>query len=168
MTSSLDRLVPPLLEHLRAEEQLLRDALAGLSGVHAALRAGDLAAVAAAGPDQDATARALRDAEAARVATTVELARAVGLAPEGLTLSALAAALPEPWAAAVAAARDRLTAAATGLEDFRLRNANLIGQLRSYFRGVLSSLTHDDAPVRYGPSGAIVPPASGGAIQARG
>ena len=168
MTSSLDSLLPPFLQLLRVEEQLLRDAGTVLGGVHAALRRGDLAAVMAAGPEQEALAAALSSAESARATLLADLAFAAGVSPDGLTLAVLAAALPEPWAGEVQAARDRLVAVAAEVNDFRLRNANLISHLRSYFRGVLSTLTAVDAPVRYGPSGMHLSPASGGVIQARG
>jgi hypothetical protein len=139
-----------------------------LADVHAALRRGDLAAVAAAGPHQEAAAAALRAAEADRAAACAEVARAVGLHPDGLTLAAVAARLPDPWAGELAAARARLAAAAHDLAAQQARNANLIRRLRSFFRGVLPSLTAADAPGRYGPSGAPVDPAGGGAITARG
>ncbi|MBA4065282.1 MAG: hypothetical protein C0501_16535 [Isosphaera sp.] len=163
----LNSLLPPLLRCLETEGHLLRDARAVLGEVHAALRRGDLPAVAAAGPQQEALAAALRAAEADRAAASAEVARAVGLAADGPTLAALAARLPDPWADEVASARARLAAAATALADQRGRNANLIRQLRAFFRGVLPSLAAG-APGRYGPSGAPVDPAGGGAITARG
>ncbi|VTT97925.1 hypothetical protein : : FlgN [Gemmataceae bacterium] len=157
------------LRHLSLEEQLLREAVAGLTEVHAALRRGDLAAVAAARARQEETAARLRAAGAGRAGLVRELAGALGRPPdEPHTLAALAASLPEPWAAELRAARERLTAAATDLDAVRGRNANLIGNLRSYFQSVLSALSGADAPVRYGSSGSRLKPGSGAAIQARG
>jgi hypothetical protein len=165
---TLDSRATEFLRLLASEERLLGEAVATQREVHAALRRGDVAAVTAAQQTQEKLAVALREAAAPREAAARELAALVGLAPDGLTLSLLADRLPEPWAAEVRAARDRLQAAAGEFGELQARNANLVGYLRSYFRGVLSDLTDGGAPARYGPSGGRVAPASGAAIRASG
>jgi hypothetical protein len=165
---TIDPLADSLLRHLRDEEALLRESLALLTGVSAALRAGDLGAVAAAQPAQESLAAALQAVHAARLAPVEALAAAVGLPGEGLTLGVLAMRLPEPWADQARKARDRLIAVAAEIAAVQGRNANLIAHLRSFFRGALRALTAADAPVRYGRSGVCLVPAAGGAIQASG
>jgi hypothetical protein len=157
-----------LLDHLRAEEDLLRSALDSLTALNAALRRGDIAAVGGARPQQEALAAALVESHSARAAVAAALAGAVGLPPYGLTLSAVADRLPENAAVELRAARDRLAALAAGVRGVQLRNANLIHNLRSYFRGVLAAFTAADAPARYGPGGEQVTPAAGGVLRARG
>jgi FlgN protein len=162
-------LAESFLRHLQAEEQLLRDALASLSDVYESLRQGDLAAVAVERPQQQQLALALQAAEATRSNLARDLAQAVELpVAERLTLTAIAERLPEPWAAELRASRERLTAVTGELSELHRRNANLIGHLRSYFRGVLTALTVPDVPVRYGSSGGRLNPGSSAAIQARG
>jgi hypothetical protein len=161
-------LAATLLDHLRDEEGLLREALDSLTEVHAALRRGDLDAVTAARPRQEALAAALADRHASRSATADRLAEALGLAPAGITLSGLAARLPAADAADFLAARDRLAALADQLREYQRRNAILIHHLRSYFRGVMTALAGVDTPVRYGPTGSSSAPHAGAMIQARG
>jgi hypothetical protein len=134
----------------------------------AALCRGDLVAITELTLLQKSMAVSLQDAAEARSASATELARELGLPAQDVTLGALAAKLPEPLAGELRAARDRLTALTTELADVQRRNANLIGHLRSYVRGVLATLTAAEAPARYGPSGSQVVPAAGAAIQARG
>ena len=162
------QLLAPFLRHLGSEEALLRDALAGATEVHAALRRGDLAGALAATARQAATGTALGDAAAVRTASATALARELGISADAPTLAALAAKLPDPLAVVVRAARDRLAAVAADLTAVQARNANLVGHLRSFFRGVLSELTAPGAPLRYGPSGGRLEPATGAAVQARG
>jgi hypothetical protein len=145
-------LADTLLRHLEREESLLRTALAGATEVYAALRGGDLATALGA-TAQQALATELRETAGARSAAATALAGELGLSDEALTLSGLAARLPESHAAQLRAARDRLAALTTELSAVQSRNANLVSHLRSYFRGVLSELTAPDVPVRYGPSG---------------
>ena len=144
-----------LLEHLRAEEALLGRALAVLTDLHAAVRGGDLSAIEAARPQLDAITAATTARRAERDAVAAEVAAAVGLPPEHVTLSALADCLPEPAAGGLRAARDRLARLAAELTACQRRNANLISYLRSFFRGALSGTA--DPPARYGRSGAAIP-----------
>lgn len=160
-------LADTLLRHLGREEALLRTALAGVTAVAEALRRGDLVAAFDASAQQ-ALATELRDAANERSAAAIALAREVGLSGESLTLAALAASLPEQHAAELLAARERLTTLTAEMAAIQARNANLITHLRSFFRGVLSELTAPDAPLRYGPSGSRLEPATGAAVQARG
>ena len=157
-----------LLARVRLEEGLLRDALANAADVYAGLRAGDLARVSAGVPRQEQQADALRAAAAARAAAATELAAAVGLPSDGLTLSALAERLGEPAASDLLAFRDQLRQLSAELISYQQGNANLIGHLRQYFRGVLSGLTGGDAPARYGPSGSRLEPVTGLAVLTRG
>ena len=160
-------LAGPFLRCLRAEEELLAESRTVADVVYAALRGGDLAAVTAAVSRQQALADAMAEAGTARTAAAVALAHSVGLPDNGLTLNLLAANVPAPFAADVLAARERLTALTAELGALQTRNANLLGHLRSFFRGVLSDLAPADAPARYGPSGGrLTPP--GGALQTRG
>lgn len=169
MPTALPSRLPELfLDRLRVEERLLREAADSLAEVHSALRRGDLASVGAARTRQESLAAALREATIAREDAAARLAAAVGLPAAGLTLSALAARLPEPLAGELQATRDRLTALTTELADRQRRNANLVGYLRSYFRSVLTALTAPGGPTRYGPAGACLPAAAGPALQARG
>jgi hypothetical protein len=155
------------LQQLAREESLLRDALANVTVLHGALRRGALAESLTYSTEQAALGVALREAADARTASALELAREVGLTGEDLTLSALAAKLPESLAAEVRDARARLAGVTAELSAVHTDNANLIGHLRSFFRGVLSGLATPGAPQRYGPSGGRVESA-GGAVQAHG
>lgn len=156
-----------LLRHLEREEALLGAALAGVTAVCAALRRGDLAGAFDASA-QRTLATELREVADARTGAATALAHEVGLSDEALTLSGLAARLPESHAPQLLAARDRLFALTTEISAVQARNANLVTHLRSYFRGVLSELTAPDVPVRYGPSGSRLEPLTGAAVQARG
>lgn len=146
-----------LLDRLRAEEELLRRALAVLTELHTAVRRGNLAATDAARPALDEITAATHAERAARDAVAAGLAAAVGLPPARVTLSALADHLPEPDAGDLRAARDRLATLAAELTQCQRRNANLISYLRSYLRGALSGAV--PPPARYGRSGAALPPA---------
>ncbi|MDB5307478.1 MAG: FlgN protein [Gemmataceae bacterium] len=161
-------LTADLLDHLRDEESLLREALASLTDLFAALRRGDLNAVNATRPRQESLAAALSHRHPTRAAAAARLAEAVGLPPADLTLSILAAHLPSDAASGLLAARDRLADLAAQLKEYQRRNAILIRHLRSYFRGVMSALAGADAPVRYGPSGSSLTPKTGTMIQTRG
>ncbi len=156
-----------LLDHLTEEECLLREMLDGLLRLNAALRSGAPAAIAAATEHTDLLAASAAERAEARRAAAERLARAAGLPPEGVTLAALAAALPDD-ADALYAVRDRLSAQTAEVRAAERRNANLVRHLRSYFSGVLAVLTAADAPTRYGPTGANLAPALGGSLQARG
>jgi hypothetical protein len=142
-----------LLQHLASEETLLRNALVSVTEIHAALRRGDLAAALALSMAQQAQGAALRAAANERTNSATALARELGIAGEELRLSAIAAKLPDSLAIELQAVRERLTAVTAELNAIQIRNANLIGHLRSFFRGVLSDLTAPGAPQRYGPSG---------------
>jgi hypothetical protein len=163
---------PPLkhaatfLQCLNLEESLLRDALANVAALRDALRRGQIAESLDLSAQQTTLGDALREAAAARGVAARELASEVGLTGEELTLSALAAQLPESLAAEVRTARARLAAVTAELSSIHTDNANLIGHLRSFFRGVLSGLVAPAAPQRYGPSGGRVE--SAGAIQTHG
>lgn len=157
-----------LLRCLGSEEALLRNALAGVTEIHTALRRGDLAAALALSTEQQAQGEAFHDAAKARSDAATALGRELGMAGEELTLSAFAAKLPETLAVDVRAARDRLAAVTAELTAIQTRNANLLNHLRSFFRGVLSDLTVPDAPQRYGPSGGRLETATGTAVQGRG
>lgn len=161
-------LTASFVQLLHTEERLLGEAREGLLGVHESLRRGDFAALEAVRPQQELLASALRDAESRRTELACELAAVLGLPANQLTLRALAERLPGPVAGELEAARERLTAATAALADVQRRNANLVGHLRSFFRGVLADLTAADGPVRYGPSGGRLAPAAGAAIQASG
>jgi hypothetical protein len=160
-------LADTLLRHLEREEALLRAALAGVTTVSEALRQGDLASAFDASAQQQ-LATELREAADGRSAAAAALGREVGLSGEATTLANLATKLSEQQAAELRAARERLTALTTEITAIQARNANLITHLRSFFRGVLSELTAPDAPLRYGPSGSRLEPATGAAVQARG
>ncbi len=170
-------LADTLIRHLGREEALLRTALANVTAIHAALRCGDLAT--ALGISTQALAAELREAADDRSAAATALAREVARLSESgsaclaldsesratgevktVTLTALAANLPEPHAAELLATRVRLAAVTAELAEVQARNANLITHLRSYFRGVLSELTAPEAPLRYGPSGSRLEPAA--------
>ncbi len=157
-----------LLRCLGSEETLLRNALAGATEIYAALRRGDLAAALSLSAEQQAHADALREAAKPRADAATALARELGLAGEELTLSAIAAKLPDPLTVEVRAARDRLAVVTAKLNALQTRNANLLGHLRSFLRGVLSDLTVPDAPQRYGPSGGRLETATGTAVQGHG
>ncbi len=160
---TLHPLTSALLNHLAREEAVLRDALACGNDVFAALRRGDLPGALATGAKYEAAGVSLHDAAPPRAAAAAALARELGLSAQGVTLAALAAALPDPFAADLRAARARLTAGATELAAVQARNANLIGHLRSYFRGVLADLG-TETPSRYGPTGVRVEPGAAGAV----
>jgi len=165
---SLQHLVETFLQHLGREESLLRDALAHVNSVYAALRQGDLAAAQNCAAELQPVVASLHEAAANRITSATALANEVGITGEELTLSTLAAHLPDSFASDLRAARERLTAVAAELTAIHTRNANLIGHLRSYFRGVLSSLAAPNAPQRYGRSGDRLAPTLVGAIRTQG
>ena len=86
----------------------------------------------------------------------------------GASLRDIGQRLPAEEAARLAAQRDRLQESAQIISQFQSANANLIAHLRSYFRGVLSTLAIEGTPVRYGPSGSRVIGALGAALHATG
>lgn len=143
-----------LVDRLAAEEAVLRDTLGALSELHAAVRRADHPAIAAARPRQERLLTLAAERAAARSTAAAELAVAVGLSPAGVTLSALADRLPEPAAAGLRAARDRLAALAAEISSSQRRNANLVCYLRSYFRGALTGSA--GLPARYGRDGSAV------------
>ena len=157
-----------LLDQLRAEETLLGETLVCLTGLTDALRRGDLAAVHAARPRMESQAAALADRARCRTAAATSVAAAIGLPAANLTLAILAGHLPDPTAAGLLAARDRLANLVAKIAEYQRRNANLIRHLRSYFRGVMAVLAAADAPIRYGPSGANLALRAGAMIQVRG
>jgi FlgN protein len=165
---TLPNLTESFLRHLGFEETLLGEARANVTELYAALRRGDLNTALNLSMQQEALGAALRDAATARQASVEMIARELGWNADLFTLTALASQLPDSLAAEVTGARERLTALATELADAHARNANLLGHLRSYFRGVLSGLTAPDAPARYGPSGGRLESPTGVAIQAHG
>jgi hypothetical protein len=152
-----------LLNQLASEEALLRSALAGSNEIFAALRRGDLTAALAFSAEQQTHADALHEAAKPRAEAANALACDLGLTGEELTLTTLAAKLPSALAGEMLAARDRLRAVTAELNSIQARNANLLGHLRSFFRGVLTDLTIPTAPQRYGPSGSRVESATGAA-----
>lgn len=164
---SHQQLTDTLLQHLAREESLLRDALAGAEGVYESLRRGDLAGALAASTKQPNLEAALAAAAAGRSTAARALAREIGLTGDELTLSRLAAKLPEPQASQVLATRTRLTAVAGELSAVQAQNANLIVHLRSYFRGILADFVPEN-PARYGASGSRLEPVTAVAVQAHG
>lgn len=142
-----------LLDELAAEEGLLREAREGVMGLYAALRKGDIPAVQAALPANDALAERLRVQGEAREATVARLASIIGWTTGNFTLTELAARLPDHYRARLLKARTTLRDLTGQVEQFRFANANLIDRLRSYFQDVLSGFTAQDTTVRYGPSG---------------
>lgn len=169
MPQLLESLTTTFLQRLDAEEQLLRQALETTAELYEALRRGNIAAVKAAQPRQEQLAAGLSETATRREAAANDLGIALGLAPKGLTLAAIADKLEDETAGRVRSTRDRLIRITQQLQDFQLKNANLIRHLRSYFRSVLCALTKaGDVPVRYGATGARLNPAYGAAIKARG
>lgn len=161
-------LAASFLQRLRVEEDLLADALASANELYAALRRGDTTAATATTARQRANAASLHDAGAARAIAAGALAHALGIPADGLKLTALAEKLPDDLGAEVLAARERLATVTAELATIQTRNANLLAHLRSFFRGVLSDLTADDTPARYGPSGSWLAPVPGATLPARG
>lgn len=146
---------PDFLARLEGEERQLRDALASLADLHAALTGGDLSNLAAQEVRQAELAAALRDARVAQAAAADRLAADLGLADKPARLAVIAEKLPPPAAQVVLAARDRLAALTHEIAESHRRNANLAHQLRSYLRSVFALLT-EASPARYGPQGATV------------
>ena len=145
-------LAEQLLEQLAGEEELLRVARECVMGLYTSLRKGDVPAVHAALPRNEALAARLAAAAEQRQAAATRLAAALGL-PGTASLQQLAAAAPDPFGPQLLAARTALRALTTQVDQFRAANANLIDRLRSFFHDVLSGLTAPDAPARYGPTG---------------
>lgn len=147
-----------LLQLLAAEEQLLRTSTTKAREVHAALRCADLVGVNLLGEQQERLAAELKAASQARLAAAQELSAHLNLSSIPQTLGALADAAPEPLATDLRQARDTFKRLAAEFDAIQTRNANLIGHLRSFFRGVLADVTGDDAPDRYGPTGGRLAP----------
>ncbi len=131
-------------------------------GLYAALRKGDMPAVQAMLPANDALAVRMAAAAEQRQAAATRLAVAVGLAGESFTLASLADRTPEPFRSGLLATRSKLRDLTAQVDQFRAANANLIDRLRSYFRDVLSPASAADTPVRYGPSGSVIAAAAPG------
>lgn len=146
-------LAEQLLDQLSGEEDLLRQARECVMGLYASLRKGDVPAVQAALPRNEALASRLHSQGESRQEAAVRLAAALGLPPNS-SLQILAGYTPEPFAARLLAARTALRGLAAQVDQYRYQNATLIDRLRSFFQDVLSGLTTPDAPARYGPSGA--------------
>jgi hypothetical protein len=151
-----------LLNCLANEERLVREAAESLKQLHEQLRSGKPPVA------QESLVQSLANSSAERNRAATALAAEVGLPAKGLKLAALAERLAPSEAADLLVARDSLAAAASDLTAAHRRTANLAHYLRSYFQGVLAALTTADGPVRYGPSGARLSPASGVAIYTRG
>jgi len=141
-----------LLEQLAGEEELLRQARECVMGLYTSLRKGDMTAVQAALPRNEALIVQLAARADIRQAAASRLAVALGL-PANASLQQMAAAAPDPFGPKLLAARTTLRTLATQVDQFRVANANLIDRLRSFFHDVLTGLTTPDAPARYGPSG---------------
>lgn len=141
-----------LLDQLAGEEELLRQARECVMGLYTSLRKGDMPAVHAALPRNEALVARLASVAEQRQASAARAAAALGL-PAGASLQQIAAAAPDPFGPQLLAARTTMRALATQVDQFRTANANLIDRLRSFFQDVLSGLTTPDAPARYGPTG---------------
>jgi hypothetical protein len=135
--------------------------------LHAALRAGNLSAARDLTDKQNKNAVAIYTAGTARTKEAAALAASLGL-PAGLPLLALAEKVAAELSTELRAARERLTKLTSELEAIQTRNANLLAHLRSFFRGVLSDLTGDDTPARYGPSGQWLTASPSGILPVRG
>ena len=122
-------------------------------GLYAALRKGDIPAVQAALPGNDALAERLRSQGLARESTVAQLAIQIGWTSGAITLAELAVRLPDPYRNRLLKSRTALRDLTSQVEQFRFANANLIDRLRSYFQDVLSGFTAQDTTVRYGPAG---------------
>jgi len=157
-----------LLEQLRLEEDLLAATQASVQGLHAALRRGDLPAMNGFHAHQERLAAEMQLRAKDREAASAALAGLLGLPRVGATLRDLGERLPVDEAARLASQRDRLRESAQVIAQFQSANANLIAHLRSYFRGVLSTLAIEGTPVRYSPSGSRVIGSLGAAIHATG
>lgn len=151
--TDLRPLAEQLLDQLSGEEDLLRQARECVMGLYASLRKGDVPAVQAALPRNEALASRLYSQSEQRQVAAARLAVAVGL-PPNCSLQSIASQTPEPFAGRLLAARNTLRGLAAQVDQYRYLNANLIDRLRSFFQDVLSGLTTPDAPARYGPSGA--------------
>ena len=146
----------PLLDQLAAEERLLRDARECVLRLYSQLRKGDLEAVRVALPADEALANRLAAQAESRQTAVARLASHLDLDLPNATLAALADRLPEPYQAPLRKFRTDLRDLTAQVDQFRTANANLIDKLRSYFRDVLSGLTTENTPTRYGPSGAVL------------
>ena len=167
-TPELRSAAESLLEQLRLEEDLLAATQASVQGLHAALRRGDLPALNGFHAHQERLATEMQFRAKEREVASANLSGMVGLSRPGASLRDIGERLPAEEAARLAAQRDRLHESAQVISQFQSANANLIAHLRSYFRGVLSTLAIEGTPVRYGPSGSRVIGALGAAIHATG
>lgn len=166
--TSLESLIEPLLRQLDREAELLHVAIERSREVYEALRAGDLPRMMSTLPQQKALAEELQIQAENRTRLAVLIAELVSLKSEELTLCKLAAHLPEKFQHELSARRDSLSLLSAELISFQQSNANLIHHLRTYFQGVLSGLTTEAVPTRYGPSGARVGVSTGMMVLARG
>ncbi len=167
-TPELRSAAESLLEQLRLDEDLLTAMRTSVQSLHAALRRGDLPALSGFHAHQERLATEMQFRAKEREATSAILASMVGLPRAGASLRDIGERLPAKDAALLSAQRDRLHESAQIIAQFQCANANLIAHLRSYFRGVLSTLAIEGTPVRYGPSGSRVIGALGAAIHATG
>ena len=167
-TPELHSAAESLLEQLRLEVDLLAATRASVQGLHTALRRGDLPALNGFHAHQERLAAEMQLRAKEREAASAKLSGMVGLSRPGASLRDIGERLPDELAGRLEAQRDRLHESAQVISQFQSANANLIAHLRSYFRGVLSTLAIEGSPIRYGPSGSRVIGALGAAIQATG
>jgi hypothetical protein len=158
-----------LRQCLCGQEWLVRTAVETGEALQAAIRGGDPDQIAAAQTTLGKAAATLQQSTDRLLAASAAVSQALGLTGSSRPrLSAIAARLPAPEAGELLAAGRRLARATADLRALQRRNATLINQLRSYFRGVMSALTVADDPVRYGPSGTRLSPAVTTGIHTRG
>lgn len=169
MSPELRALAEQLLDHLRLEEEQLQAAHESLNELYAAFRAGDMVRARAALSEQSSSANQLHSLNETRAVVTVSLGDALGLPPDELTLSAIAAKLGGPLAEQLTDARERLRTISDEMKKITRKNASLVYCLRSYFRGVLAELTRTASPTaRYGPLGSPLGTATEIGLKARG
>jgi hypothetical protein len=156
------------LQHLERERAALGEALAALRENRKALLQGNPSALAEAGQRQQAAADASARLRLLRDDFRREAAAQLNLAPEGVTLRALAAALPGPAGQQVAAARSELAALADEVSRLAASNTSLMHSCLGFIQRVVRDLTGAPSPSRYGRAGTFQEPSSHPLFQVRG
>ena len=155
-------------DHVAREEAHLRDVLDSLRAVRAALLGNDREALDGALRRHEETLRGGEELDRARSGFRREAAGPLGLAPSEISLTALAARLPEAARRDLAARQETLRRAAAEADHLNRSNAALLHTCLDFLRRFFADLTGRPADGRYGPSGPLRDTPSGSLIDARG
>jgi hypothetical protein len=126
---------------MEQEEAMLGATLESLGQVRAALTHGDLPALNRALESQAHTARAADELRQRRAALRRELAAALGVPPQTVTVEMMAKRLPADAADRLLRYRDRLRSMAADVDRLNRANASLVSQSLDFLQRFLLEIT---------------------------